>query len=1356
MKVTSNQPCPGGTLQLYTQAQPVAYSWTGPNGFTSSLQNPAVTNVQNANAGIYRLTATETGCPSQEDSVAVQFHFSAITSQPANSRVCIGSNAYFKVTAGGNDLSYQWQTYNNGWTNLTENTTYNGTKTPTLSVLADSTMFCKSFRCMISSGCYPTIISDSGALRVGIIYPSINIDTNSCSPGIQITSLSTLTLCTKDSLEIHYIYRGGIDCGTDSISAELSDASGSFAAAIVLGKKAFDLTGTMKVLIPCGTLTGSGYRVRMVLSKPTLTSADNGSNIAISDCIPALSISSNSPVCQGSMLMLTSSAQTNYNWYYSPASWLFSHLQNPSVTSASSGYYKLSVNWACGTKSDSTFVNIIPPPKIYGIVPDNGITGSQVNIYGTGFNPVIANNTLYMGTALASITSIPDTNHIIASAQVNATDAPLTLIDKQCALSANLPNQFFLTDPCPKPLNASTTYAAAVSFSLGSVTASNIHTAIGDLDGDGKLDIVVRNAGSGIVQIFHNTSTSGSINPSSFAAPVNLTGGTITGNEEIKLVDLDNDGKLDILCNNNQIGSSNIAIWRNISTPGTINASSFASPMLIGTSFPPSTALSIGDINQDGKMDFVVGDPSENAIAVFLNYSQPGSLNIVNNCFISTTSARPTKALALIDIDGDQFPDLIQLCSNGKVSVYKGGVSCTGFQPPIDFNTLGNPTTLAVADLDKDNKPDIIVGYGPASTGFSYFRNTTNYYSYPYITFATRTDVSTTAPVVRITTGDATGDAKTDLLFANNNNSNTGNTFTIYPNTSSAPTISFGTPVSFTCGTAPHMVSLADLDGSGTKDIVVSFIGTNSIQVFRNQTNPAILPVITAGGPTDFCTGGNVTLTCSVAASYLWSTGATTRSITVSNTGSYWVRANGCEISLSTQVNVRNYPASFSVSGGGSYCSASGTGVPVNLSGSQTGVKYQLLLNAVSSGSPLSGTGSALSFGNQLSAGTYTVVATTDSSTCSTTMTGNATLTINNSPAAFTISGGGIYCSPSQTSLHVTLNGSQTGVNYQLKQNGTISIGSPLSGTGSGLNFGSQDSGIYTIAATAGNGCELTMTGSATITRYTDPAIFNISGGGNFCSYPGSGVSVQLSSSQPGILYTLLRNGINQTSTGLTGTGGILSFSNITDTGVYNMRASNVTSGCYTFMNSNATVSMTQSTRFYRDYDLDGYGDQYNYIDTCASSIPGYIINGGDCNDSSNMVHPGVMEICDNGVDDNCDTYIDENCRIYLFLAVYIEGFYLGNGQMQAILYNNDQATYPSMACDSITIELHADTSPYDLIATANGLLDVYGNVIVQFPSSLMNGSYFIALRHRNSIETWSKDPVLFNSLVTSFDFTNQ
>jgi hypothetical protein len=79
-------------------------------------------------------------------------------------------------------------------------------------------------------------------------------------------------------------------------------------------------------------------------------------------------------------------------------------------------------------------------------------------------------------------------------------------------------------------------------------------------------------------------------------------------------------------------------------------------------------------------------------------------------------------------------------------------------------------------------------------------------------------------------------------------------------------------------------------------------------------------------------------------------------------------------------------PTAFNMTGGGTYCSG-GSGVPVDLTGSETGITYQLKVDGVNTGSTVSGTGSALSFGNQTAAGVYTVLAA--NGTCTTLITNN-------------------------------------------------------------------------------------------------------------------------------------------------------------------------------------------------------------------------------------------------------------------------------------------------------------------------------------------------------------------------------
>ncbi len=273
-------------------------------------------------------------------------------------------------------------------------------------------------------------------------------------------------------------------------------------------------------------------------------------------------------------------------------------------------------------------------------------------------------------------------------------------------------------------------------------------------------------------------------------------------------------------------------------------------------------------------------------------------------------------------------------------------------------------------------------------------------------------------------------------------------------------------------------------------------------------------------------------------------------------------------MSGSTSVIMNPNPSAYTMTGGGSFCSDV-NGVSVGLNGSLSGINYQLQINGSNSGAAVAGTGSALTWANQTTGGSYTVLATNASTGCYAMMPGNATVAVNVVPTVYAVSGGGTICSGANA--NVSLSGSQSGVNYQLKINGSNS-GSAVAGTGGALTWTNQTTnGSYTVQAiNTSSGCTTTMSGSATVTVNAMPSVYTLSGGGTFCTAGGS-VSVTLSTSQTGVNYQLRLNGVNN-GTVKAGTNGALTWTSLTTAGAYTIVGTNATTGCAQTMSGTATA----------------------------------------------------------------------------------------------------------------------------------------------------------------------------------------
>jgi len=105
-----------------------------------------------------------------------------------------------------------------------------------------------------------------------------------------------------------------------------------------------------------------------------------------------------------------------------------------------------------------------------------------------------------------------------------------------------------------------------------------------------------------------------------------------------------------------------------------------------------------------------------------------------------------------------------------------------------------------------------------------------------------------------------------------------------------------------------------------------------------------------------------------------------------------------------------------------------------------------------------------------------------------------------------------------------------------------------------------------------------------------------------------------------------------------------------------------------------------------------------------------------------------------------------------LNLTLFLEGLFNGSTMNKA--QNGSGPQFTGTIADQISVELHQATPPYSLAAgpfTANVLTD--GTASLTIPA-IYNSSYYIVIRHRNSIETWNQAPLAFSSAVVSYNFS--
>jgi len=423
------------------------------------------------------------------------------------------------------------------------------------------------------------------------------------------------------------------------------------------------------------------------------------------------------------------------------------------------------------------------------------------------------------------------------------------------------------------------------------------------------------------------------------------------------------------------------------------------------------------------------------------------------------------------------------------------------------------------------------------------------------------------------------------------------------------------------------------------------------------------------------------------------------------------------------------------------------------------------------------------------------------------------TLTIQ----SFSVLGGGDYCQGSN-GVSVNLNGSQNGVSYQLKNNGSA-FGNIVSGTGSALVWNNLLTGNYTIMAYNGND-SLLMNGNAvvnelpslpvsvSITPSQNPTIAgtnitfssSIINGGSNPTYQWYVNNQLVGSSQNNYAYIPLNGDevkCQVNSSELCATNNP-AFSNTITMIVTQPLTASINLGDTIYAENNSVIRIP--VNFYNmnnigaidlKIDFDSTVLSFINLDSLCNEASGTLYNVTTKNANIKTVNISWLSMGTSGVNMPNGKFFDlvflykqgstdvaynlslcevanwdgdiinvnySNTKVLpntkpLNLVLLLEGLWNGFN-MNPVQDDMGDHFGPNIA-DQITVELYNGLNPSIMeVSYTNQFLSTDGNCTVTIPSAL-NDLYYIVIKHRNSLVTWSALPVSFSGNSVSYNFSN-
>jgi hypothetical protein len=428
------------------------------------------------------------------------------------------------------------------------------------------------------------------------------------------------------------------------------------------------------------------------------------------------------------------------------------------------------------------------------------------------------------------------------------------------------------------------TFNAHQDFGTG---ATPVATALADFNGGGQLDLATVNQGAGSASVLLNTTVIGApgvvpvfppsptqqvgnapsalpladLNFSSILDPItaNLSDNTISVGingsgpggpinfglppqnfavgakpSAVATGDLNGDGSPDVVVAN--AGADTVSVLLDTTPPGFLTVS-FTPQQAFATGKSPDN-VALADINNDGKLDIVVGNQADNTISVLLNTTAPGAATPSFAAAQTFASGNDPVALAIADVNHDGKPDVIAVDqADNQVSVLLNttapGAAVASFAAPQTFAVGASPAAVAVGDVNGDGLPDLVVANSGAAT-VSVLLNTTAPGA-ATASFAAQQTLATGVLPTSVVLGDVIGNGKQDLVVANGSD----NTVSLLPNTTpaGASTISFAAQQTFATGKFPRALALGPIGRTGRLDVGVvnqtdaTFSGLNNTPV---------------------------------------------------------------------------------------------------------------------------------------------------------------------------------------------------------------------------------------------------------------------------------------------------------------------------------------------------------------------------------------------------------------------------------------------------------------------------------------------------------------------------------------------